>query len=82
MYPYKIYKQAWPLVALPLHHVVEWTTQAIHHHLGGCNWVTLHEYSADLVALTLANSMHLHAHNYTYSYTYAMLKALHNHIFP
>ena len=62
--------------------VAQWTTQAIHNHLGDCSWVTLPGYSADLVCTDLATVMHLHAEIHNYSYIYTMLKLLHGHVLP
>ena len=52
------YEQARPKAALALRRIAQWTTKAIHHHLGDCSWVTLPGCSADLVCIV----MHLHAH--------------------
>ena len=77
------YEQARPLAVLAPRRVTQWTTQAIHHHLGDCSWVTLYGYIVlILFALTLATVMHLHAQIHSYSYIYTMLKVLHGHVFP
>ena len=56
----------WPLAALAPRRVTQCITQAIHHHLGDCSWMTMPGYTADLVCIV----MHLHAHIASYSYTY------------
>ena len=48
-------EQAWPLAALAPRCVAQWTTQAIHHHLGDCSWVTLPVYSADLICTDIGH---------------------------
>ena len=52
----KMHKQARPLAVLALRRVTQWTTQAIHHHLADCSWVTLPGYSADLVCTDIGLS--------------------------
>ena len=77
------YEQARPSAALAPCCLTQYTTQAIHHHLGDCSWVTLPGYCADLVCTDIG---HCHALACTYihiaSYTYTMLKELLGYVFP